>query len=233
MTEDTEVKKSKHSLKDIIFSILFLLLFFSSIIGMVYFSKTKPLMVLFLFGMQMTIFSLIFLSKGINMANLWILLLLIVGITLILYSGINLWGYKYNLKFPDEWIITLVLYLFALIGGGVIFSTIYTDKIKKARCCIDVIAICVDLDKDSSDNIIIYSPIFNYAFKKVEYTVNLNHYSNVDVPIIGMSYELFINPSNPEDIYRPSLKQYIIRIVLGILFLFFGSAILYLRATQN
>lgn len=233
MTEDTEVKKSKHSLKDIIFSILFLLLFFSSIIGMVYFSKTKPLMVLFLFGMQMTIFSLIFLSKGINMANLWILLLLIVGITLILYSGINLWGYKYNLKFPDEWIITLVLYLFALIGGGVIFSTIYTDKIKKARCCIDVIAICVDLDKDSSDNRIVYSPIFNYAFKKVEYTVNLNHYSNVDVPIIGMSYEIYINPSNPEDIYRPSLKQYIIRIVLGTLFLFSGSAILYLRATQN
>ena len=233
MTEDTEVKKSKHSLKDIIFSILFLLLFFSSIIGMFYFSKTKPLMVLFLFGMQMTIFGLIFLSKGINMANLWILLFPIVGITLILYSGINLWGYKYNLKFPDEWMITLGLCLFALIGGGVIFFTIYTDKIKKARCCIDVIAICVDLDKDSLDNSIIYSPIFNYAFKKVEYTVNLNYYSNVDVPIIGMSYEIYINPSNPEDIYRPSLKQYIIRIVLGILFLFFGSATLYLRAIQN
>ena len=77
------------------------------------------------------------------------------------------------------------------------------------------------------------SPIFNYSFKKVEYTANLNHYSNVDVPIVGMAYEIYINPNNPEDIYRPSLKQYIIRIVLGSLFLFSGSAILYLRATQN
>lgn len=234
MVQNTKVEKSNHSLKDTIFGMIFLIQFFFSFIGIIYFSKIEPLMILFIFGIQFTIFGLIFLLKqGINMTNVWILLFPSVGITLLLYSGINIWGYKYNLIFYDEWMITLGLSLFALAGLYVLFYTIYTDKLKKERCSIDVIAICIDLDKSYASKHITYSPIFKYIYKRVEHTANLNSYSNIDVPVVGMSYEIYINPSNPEDIYRPSLKQYITGIVLGSLFLFSGSAILYLRATQN
>jgi hypothetical protein len=234
MTPDIEILRSKNSLKDHIRYILFFILFVTPIVGMI-FLEIEHLRIIFMFGIQITIFGMIILRKQINKANTinikdtWMIIVPVLGLTITINSGINILSSKNNSMLPVELeIIGMVLFinLFLIIGLGTIFCTFYLNKIKKETCCIGVIARCIGLNKDDENQV---APTFKYIYKRVEYKVKSNYYDyeSTNKFDIGADYEIYINPSNPEDIYIPDLTAYIYNLLGGLFFIFISCVFIY------
>ena len=222
MGESNGNNKKKYTTKEYIEGGVFLVFFVSSLIAMLYFSKRNTMMCLFIFGIYFLVFGLIAITKEQDLKkNLHLFLFLIVGLGIMICSGISLAGKNLNLTLSKDSVPILILCLFMLIGVYMSFGTLQTIVGKKTRCTKVVSAKCIDLDKqyminsDGPDKTL-YAPIFNYYYNGTLYKVKLDKYSNVDVPMVGDYQKIYINPDNPDDVYRPSVKQNLVVLVIGV-----------------
>lgn len=222
MGENNGNNKKKYTTKEYIQGGVFLVFFVSSLIAMSYFSKRDSMMCLFIFGIYFLVFGLIAITQEQNLKkNLHLFLLLIVGLGIMICSGISMWGKNFNLTMSKDSAPILILCLFILVGAYMFFGTLLTIKGSKTRCTIAVSAKCIDLDKhdminSNGSHTTVYAPVFNYYYNGTSYNIKLNNYSNVDVPIVGEYKDIYINPDNSEDVYRPSVKQNLIVLGIGI-----------------
>jgi hypothetical protein len=218
MGENNGNNKKKYTTKENIQGGVFLVFFVSSLIAMLYFSKRNTMMCLFIFGIYFFVFGLIAITQEQNLKkNLHLFLFLIVGLGIMICSGISLSGKTLS----KDIVAILILCLIMLVGVYLSFDTLKTIIGKKTRCTKVVSAKCIDLDKyyiTDSDGLdkTVYAPVFNYHYNETSYNVKLDKYSNVDVPMVGDYEKIYINPDNPEDVYRPSLAQNISVLGLGI-----------------
>jgi hypothetical protein len=214
--------KKKYTTKEYIQGGVFLVFFVSSLIAMLYFSKRNTMMCLFIFGIYFFVFGLIAITQEQNLKkNLHLFLLLIVGLGIMICAGISMWGKNFNITMSKDFVPILILCLFILVGAYMVFGTLLINKGNKTRCTIDVRAKCIELDKHDMINsngvyTTVYAPVFNYYYNGTSYKIKLNNYSNVDVPVVGEYKNIYVNPDNSQDVYRPSIKQNLVVLVIGI-----------------
>jgi len=125
----------------------------------------------------------------------------------------------------------IFLFLFVLGSAFVIAALCikyaYRKKLKLCteRVKAEIIDIAMEVsrvDKHSLDYYYAYYPIFKYTYKGTEYKVKSNLGYGKDREAVGNVQDIFINPSNPEQIFRNSHTSQ----QLFWLFLFVGLFIL-------
>jgi len=222
MGENNGNNKKQYTTKEYIQGAVFLVFFVSSLIAMLYFSKRNTMMCVFIFGIYFFVFGLIAITKEKNMKEkLHLFSFLLVGLGIMICSGISMTGKNFNLNLSKDAVPILILCLFMFIGVYMSFGTVQTIIGKKTRCTKVVSAKCIELDEQYRSNsdgpdTTVYAPIFNYYYNGTLYNVKLDKYSNVDVPMVGDYEKIYINPYNPEDVYRPSVKQNLAVLVIGV-----------------
>ena len=121
-------------------------------------------------------------------------------------------------------LITSLVLLF--LGLGTIITYIVFINGKKKRCTHLITATVTNL-KRSSDDSTTYSPVYNFWFNSVEYTLTTNFSRNSTLPKIGSQAELYINPETPIDFYLPSETNNIFILLMSII-LICSAAILFI-----
>lgn len=233
----------KYSVGQIIFTIVFLLWFIISILGMIYFSENDNTgMVVLLFGSYFFIFGLIGISLGgIKLKNVWILLFPTIGLALMISSAIFMWGSDEAILQLGKLIPILLLCLFIVVGIGLILGTVVTDNNLKKRCTYQIIARCVKLNSHLSRTTYgdfgtkarkLYAPVFSYCFEGKNYETEHNIYKNFGNPNVDDDVYIFINPDYPTEIYFPSKSTKLSLISIGIIFVIIGIVAMYLFVSQ-
>lgn len=124
--------------------------------------------------------------------------------------------------------IALIMIVMGGAGLWLVISGIFGGVIAKKKCSVAVTAKCVDLHNSvrppragSRGPRVLYCGIFTFWYEGKEYTVADALHSNIGVPEVGQEYEIFINPDNPEQMWRSKKKENIFTILGGVAFLFF------------
>jgi len=223
-----------YSAKAYALGVAIVVFFIGCVVGMFYFSKREPMMCVFILGLFFLVFGLIGISSDIKgktlKKNLQMFIFPIVGLGCMIYASIAMWGDKFHITLSEKCAPVLILCLFILAGGGMVLGRVLTIKGKKEKYTV-VTAKCVGLDRQYSGNTSVYAPIYSYCYNGIEYNTKLNFYSNIDVSKVGTKEDIYINPNNPKEIYRPSIKQSMGIIILGIIIAASGIVGLYFLYT--
>ena len=227
-------KKRNSSLLDTIIGIVFVVLFLGAIAAILYFKDKNQPLCIFIFGAVFFMFgTFAIIYTGVSKNNLFVLLFPLIGAGIMFFSGAYMWGGE-DIKANIMSLIPIAaLAVFILVGLGMTVFTFLNNRIKKIHCTEIVTAVCIKLNRkysfDSSDDIggrPTYAPVFKYYFNGAEYTVTQSYYTNIDVPKLGSEVQLYINPDNPEEFYRPSFWVNFTIYGMGIIFTISGAAAL-------
>lgn len=115
-----------------------------------------------------------------------------------------------------------------LIIVGVVLVLMPSVKriIMQKKCSERVMATCVSLDRnvttEDGQTSTTYAPKWEYSFNGRVYHHQEKLYTNIGVPDVGKEYEIFINPDDPEQIYRKDLATSVSGFVFGGVFIFMG-----------
>ncbi|MDI9509679.1 MAG: hypothetical protein WAP98_00575 [Caldicoprobacterales bacterium] len=232
-------KKRGYSVGEIIITVIFILWFIGTLVGLLYFSdKDNVAMVVLLFGNYLFVFGLsaIFLV-GMKLKKIWILLFPIIGLTMMVMGSIFMRSSdKAKLKIENLTPVLLIS-VFIVVGIGLVLITIAEDNRLKKICTYRIMAKCIKLNTTISRSNIsgygtrirrLYAPVFSYYFREKNYVVAHDKYTNYGYPEVDESVYIFINPDNPSEIYFPSKINKILLISGGIIFLIAGSISMYL-----
>lgn len=212
--------------------IVFLIWFFMSIMGMIYFAELQNTIVaVALFGQCFLVFGLVitFISKE----KVGIIPMLVGG-TVLIGVGINMFSTEeVKTLFNDRGIPILVGAAFFLVGLGMLIIPRYTENQKKNRCTYPVEAKCIRIIKDNHDRRTLYAPVFEFYAGGEVHTYNSDLYSNVVIPNIGDCEILYVNPENYSEVYRPtpSVHKKLIGF-MGIIFTICGALVMYFMITD-
>lgn len=218
--------KSKTS--DAIISVVFLIWFVASIIGMVYVAKTgRTALLLAIFGQYFFVFGIIGLISaisdgGFKPKHVPILLFPLVGAGAIAGGFIIQYGSK-DLKEKSLAAVPFIfIILFAVIGVGLIIAGLYLCLYLKLVCREYVNAECIEvLETRNSHGGTAWCPVYSYYYNGQYYKVSNDVYTNTVYPSVGQQYELYINANNPMQFYEPHNSR-----MTGIYMIIFGFFIL-------
>ncbi|NLK99681.1 MAG: hypothetical protein GX271_03365 [Clostridiales bacterium] len=236
-------KPGKYSAGQVVFTVIFILWFIASILGLIYFSENDNTgMVVLLFGNYLFIFGLIGIYfGGIKLKNIWILLFPTIGLVLMVSSAIFMWGSDKAILQLGELIPVLLLCLFIVVGTGLVLGTIVSDNNLKKRCTYQIIAKCVKLNsrlfrstsRDYGSKVKrLYAPVFSYYFRNKNYEVEYDFYKRTGYPNVDDRVYIFINPDYPTEIYWPSKSTKLLLIAMGSIFIIAGAIAMYLFVSQ-
>lgn len=160
--------------------------------------------------------------------NLAIFIFPLVGIGAVIYSSISMWG---NITISEKAAPFILLLVFIIAGAVILLKIILSSK-NKTENWIMISAKCIGLDQrystdSNGQSKIVYAPKYSYNYFGTEYNSQSELYSNIDIPEIGTYQDVYINPINPSEIYRTSIKNNIFLIILGIIFVLSGTVGLY------
>lgn len=115
----------------------------------------------------------------------------------------------------------------ALMGVAATVHPIVKRNVMLKRCTETVTAVCIGLDEKISHShehgrTVLYAPKWEYSFGGRVYQHQETLHSNIGVPKIGSEYELYINPDDPDEIYRKDKKGNAFQYLFGIVFVVFG-----------
>lgn len=160
-----------------------------------------------------------------------------LGACIMTFSGIYLWGNDYLQENIVKVIPTSILGILILFGLWVIVSTLLNNHTLKKLCTESITAKCIGIDnlrrKMGKRYRTSYAAIFNYCYNGKDYRVQQDYYTNIDIPKIDAKVEIFINPNNPEEIYRPSFRLGIMKYSFGAIFMICGVIALYLAVSYD
>ena len=126
----------------------------------------------------------------------------------------------------------------AVVGLLVILSTVFTNKGKEKRCTASINARCIYTDihystthdaRGRTRHIKLFCPTWQYEVGGVIYVTRENVHSNLDTPRVGECRDIFYDPSDPSDIYRPVKKNDMVAYIVGIAFIAAGIVSVYMR----
>lgn len=205
-----------------------LVVFFGAIAAILYFKDKNETLCVFIFGAVFFVIGIyIIMFVGINVRNFYILIFPIAGAGIMIFSGGYMWGNEYTKSHITALIPAALLSVFILAGIAIITVTFLNNLLKKTRCTEIVNAVCINLnrtyDSDSGNS---YAPVYKYYYGGEEHIVAEDFYTNIDVPKIDSDVQLYINPENPEEIYRKSFLLNLFKYGMGIIFLACGTAAL-------
>lgn len=114
-----------------------------------------------------------------------------------------------------------------LMGAFVMVLPILKRSIMLKRCTERITAVCTYLDKklnrsSKGGRYYTYAPKWEYTYNGKVYQHQERNHSNIGVPKIGEEYEIFINPDDPDEIYRKDLKGSIFQFFIGAIFALVG-----------
>ena len=217
---------------------LALLVFLGGIIGMVIASQVAPVLCISVFGAMFAIFGFMAFrsnEKKYPEDKMTALTFTLFGLAffaapLILRHISN--SDKYTAEQAKQYTGMAIGLISMVIGAAVVVLPLISDKMKRNRCTASVEAVCAEvLSKIASGSSgrrghrhhhRVYAPVWEYFYdgrtiRKAEST-----YSNINVPQVGSTTELKINPDDPEDIYRKNGAAKVFVAIVGAIFVGVG-----------
>lgn len=212
---------------NIIITIVFLIWFVGSIVGMIYCSHNDmPYLVITLFGQYFLVFGLFATIGGIRDKHFqpMTLLLVLIGIGAMACGLILQFGTASMENIVENLVPYLLLSIFVIAGVGMLMGGILYYQKKQTTCTYAVNAKVIDLKKHRSDGTTTYSPVYEYYYGGEYVKYESNTYTNVHVPQIGDYKELRINPSNPREVMEGSAAKalLIFFVIMGSMFVLGG-----------
>lgn len=126
----------------------------------------------------------------------------------------------------DRFFVISILSVFLVLGLGFLTAPILYRRKISARCSVPVTVRCVGirstLSGDHEHSQRLYAPDWEYEFYGNKYINHENVYTNVNVPKVGSETEAYLNPDDPEELYRPNRFTSVLFLILGIVFTFVG-----------
>jgi len=216
-----------------IFSVLFLVWFFGSIISLFFVSEENPHIAVMIFGQYFFVFGLIPLfAKG---EGKWISIPFIgVGLACIIIPFLMMNPHLISANINWETVIPLLIILvFVIVGLCMVIFPILNKKKKEKRCIYHVFATIVGHETTYGDSGELYAPIYKYEYNKKTYEVCTEMYSNIGVKEVGTIIDLMINPDNPKEFLDNSNFSKLL-IIMGMLFLIASVPVLiYILSTME
>ena len=204
---------------------LIVILFVSAMVGMVYFSQTRPPICVFIVGAVFFFMGILgIFTNGLTLKNSFLLIFPFSGAIVMLISASFIWSFSILEKIREniEYVIPIALVVsFFCIGVGMFLGSILYRKKKKENCTYIVQAQCIDLREDPVEEL--YSPVYRYYYNGCEYTYKSNFSSNIKPPVLNEYYEIKINPKHPEEAW---ISQNSVTVtILGIIFMMLSMLI--------
>ncbi len=224
--------------KDNIKSILILLCFAAVVIGMYIFSQTEPSLVISCFGIVVfaiggaMIYGIA--TEGLKDPRnlIFTILFSYAGLCMIVLPPVLLYVPAMQSLNKTNLAMSFVAFGFFLTGGVVLIAQTARFILLKKKCPVKVIAKCVEREqkKEFETNKKRYREFFYYfsfVYEGQEYKVKDDTASNTDGAVQGFTYDLWINPNNPEQFYRKTIKRDVAMYVMGGIFLVIGLIVFY------
>ena len=216
-----------------IFSILFLVWFFGSIISLFFVSEKNPHIAVIIFGQYFFVFGLIPLfAKG---DGKWISIpFLAIGLACIIIPILKMNPHLLSVTINWDAVVPLLIILsFVIVGLCMVIIPILIKKRKEKKCIYHVFATIVGHETTYGDSGELYAPIYKYEYNKKTYEVCTEMYSNIGVKEVGTIIDLMINPDNPKEfIDNNNFSK--TAIIMGILFLIASVPVLiYILSTME
>lgn len=227
----------KNKTSDAIISIVFLVWFVASIGLLVYFAKTgKTALTLAVFGQYFLVFGIIGLvstisNNGFKLRCLPILLFPLVGLGGIAGGIIIQYGSDEFKKRCIDAVPMIFILLFIVIGACLIIGGLYSALYLKLTCTEYVYAECIEVKKQyNSNRSEVYCPVYSFNYNGQNYMVCNETYTNRFIPAVGQSYELYINPNNPMNIYETfrTVSTGVLMTILGVFIVCFMGFVLFM-----
>ena len=219
---------------------LFIIAFIGGMVGMIIASQTNPVLCVSIFGAMFAMFGIAAMfgekKRAEDRLLAWSFTLggLLAFVLPIIILGMKKSG-RYTQQEYESYRNAIIGGAFALIGLMVMILPSLSSSMKKRRCTLPVEATCVGHNSHLSSGgrrhhhhhhhhrHRVYAPIWEYyidgrTIKKAETT-----YTNVNVPQVGSTREIMVNPDDPEDIYRKNGSAAFVTIFVGLVFVLMGS----------
>lgn len=219
-------------MKKKILSVLIFIVFFGGIAGAIAFKGTDlRISVIFAGGIFFFVGLLGFFAQKMSLRTAPILMLCVIGAIM---AGIPSWlvlaeKYPDSVPQPTDNLMIVIIGLVSIVIGVCIavFPTL-AELYNRRVCTESVMAKCVEVKShhvsDKHGTRRVYSPVWEFEFYGRTYTVDENNYSD-SAPEVGDIQEIFINPLNPEEVYRRVNGTIISVIIIGSVFVAFGILI--------
>ena len=223
IVDSKEIKQNRRSS---LLGAIFLIWFFGSIIGIMYFSKINGYYSVMLFGQYFLVFGIFPLTQSEGKEKLMGVPFLLVGLCAVIIPFLMLHPELLNVSIVWDSVIPLLFMLAFVIAG--IVMIVFPIKHKKdleRKCSSIVPAIIVDYRSTRGEDGELYSPVYGFNFNNKEYRVSKEFYTNIGLKPIGTVIDLKINPENPEEFLDSSNGTITIEI-MGIIFLLVSVPIL-------
>lgn len=205
----------------------FLAMFIGCIIGAVAFSKSEPRISVICAGTIFFVTGLtgIF-SQKLTRNTLPILLFPIVGAGMIIIPALLMYSEKndgFNFHIGERFAANSILTFLMLIGICILVIPPVVHKKRLALCTETVEALCINMKSHLSGSgkggrTRVYAPDWEYYFDGNTYVYQETSYSNMDVPTVGETYQLLLNPDKPDELYRPSAANRRFLFFMGLAF---------------
>lgn len=202
--------------------------------GTIIFAKINPVISLLCFGIMFLILGIgIVVDKNFNFCkNSVSTLVLFIGAYIVLVSGYTLLT-RYIPSLPEmkgKLMVIAVGTGFTLFGVFFFILSCIAVFYEKRVCSERLQAVCVHIKekrvyKDGRSRTE-YAPVFEFRFLSKTYYV-AEDYGVGDVPLVGSSCELFINPYNPKEFYRKDINPLVFIGPMCAVFILFGCLICY------
>lgn len=208
----------------IVFSVIFLIWFMVSLVGMVYFSKEKNGgMALVIAGQYFLVFGLIAVVSGIKSKTFQPIVLIfpLVGLGMMAGGYVLMVGNQKALAMMEYYLPYLFLGVFFVVGASVVVSATCKHRKRLRDCDYVITATCVEIASRWHKGKRTFCPIYEIYFREQNIRLCSHTYSSANRMEVGERKELHINSENPEEFYEETEeKQFLtIALIIGIMFM--------------
>ena len=206
----------KEKNKSNIIGIIFLIWFFLSLVLLLYFSNKNGYYVAIVGGQYFLVFGIahMFSMKKITIPGIC---LASAGIACIIIPFMMLHPEIFGKLNWDEIITMLSLYVFIIVGLGLVFIPLINNYLKRKKCNVTVEAKVI-----KNDGLVGHTgeymtcPVYEFEYMGSKYEVTDNTYTNVNTKEEQDIITIGINPDNPNEFVEYKNEKIKYMIIMGI-----------------
>ena len=191
-------------------SFAFIIWFFGSIAGMIYFSKQDqaPLTVV-LFGQFFLVFGIIIIAGGIKNHSFQPITVIFPAIGILAIAGglIYYIGRRGVIAYVEKILPDFAISVFFIIGAGVVVGTYLNSQKKRDACTYVITGTCVNIKSQVDDGTLLECPVYEIYFRGETVELCNETYSNMNKVALGETRELHVNPDNPKEFYEEKMDN--------------------------
>ena len=155
--------------------------------------------------------------------NFFILIFPIIGSAMVLIPAVNIWQKRHHSPaIPDDITFILIMVYMAVTGLIIVIGSIAARVINARVYTAAVEAECTELlskrQRGKHGYHTLYCPVWKYTYAGKEYTSSENVYSNVNVPKVGETKEIYVDPDAPANICSGELAPTVLAVIVGGVF---------------